>query len=299
MFKIETIEYALEAKSAAALIPLLLIGAVAAVIWLKTGSTHVFMSRLWRIVCGKAVCPDPSIRKILDAETAVCQYQVHTNIKARTVAHAQRIDLWSRRHDVPLQWIGAAKEYFDLDLLALNPSKRIPDQWQLNVARCFLPIALALTIGLGTVTLYDKGLFVFNGSAKWFSLDEQRAQPLFAGAGFQLSACRAEQEVSEERSGFSRVEITRLCQNLTPEKRRAIVIGAIWVQRIYFAFMFGFAAYICHDVWRFKRRSTAAIAIRDRLNCYAREQSRADIESPVARGIASEPNTAEVETEET
>ncbi|GGY86906.1 DUF6216 family protein [Pseudoduganella plicata] len=296
MLTFEPIAYALELKEWGVVFVLLLAVAVAMLIWSRTGSTHMLMSRLWRITFGKADCPEASIRKILDAETAVCQFQVHTNIRARTVAHVEKISKWGLLYDVPLQWIGAAKEYFDLDLPGLNSRKNIPDPWVVKLSKLALWLAAPVAVGCTALTVYDKGIFVFKSTGRWFTLDDRRASPVAVGEGFALSHCTEDRKKLARISGFSDAEIAGLC-NADGFERQSAVNAALFVQRGYFGLLLPFAAYISFDLWRFRRRATAAIAIRKRLADHAMEEARVCIDTSADRPRTVEAATRDATTE--
>lgn len=297
MLTFEPVAHALNVKEWGPAIGLLFALAVVILIRSRTGSSHMLMSRLWRIAFGKADCPEASIRKILDSETAVCQFQVHTNIRARTVTHVRKISNWGQFHDVPLQWIGAAKEYFDLDIPGLNSRKRIPELWEVKLSKLALYLVLPITLSCGVLTVYDKGIFVFKSNGKWFTLDDSRASPLLMGKGFALSDCVADRKTIGPESGFSKAEIKGLCDGADPDERVAAISAALFVQRGYFGLLLPFVVHFCLELWRFQRKATAAIAIRRRLDDSAMDEARACIDDSADRSRTVEPTSLEPNSE--
>lgn len=229
--------------------PFLIVGALTVTLgWIcwRTRSSHVLMTRIWRLVFGKSVMADRDIAKFIESRNRLVTFRFFSGIPVRTLTHAKRLIHWSTVNDEEIADIRACGELFNREACRLE-EHRIPGRamqflqwlvtWTLTSALLF---ALA-----GYFT--ESAVLQFKESKKWFFLSEQTAIPLSGEGGLSTKSCTERQARASAASSFSVEEATIICKVLADPENPANVRQYVTQQRFLcapFAFIFAYAALV-------------------------------------------------------
>jgi hypothetical protein len=114
---------------------------VTLLIWLcaRSHSPHIVLSRIWRLVQGKAQRTDPIVGRWLEQRDALVQFRVMSGTRARTLNNVHRLIAWAEANNEDIADIARCKTNFDLESVML---KRTPSRFEFT----FVGILLALSI---------------------------------------------------------------------------------------------------------------------------------------------------------
>lgn len=194
---------------AAALILGLCVGIL---IWLRTRSSHVLMTRLWRLFNGRAEGSEAVVNDFLNCQSAVLQFRFMTGLPARTIQQVESLCEWMKKNNEDVGDVVACGRYFDLEKPGLKPASELPGKWKLvGLVGTLAVVAAVLFVGLVGM-LSDRALLRFKASDTWFTMDRISAIPLMHGAGFNLDECRTIDTVMRANPGFRRKDVELICK---------------------------------------------------------------------------------------
>ena len=89
---------------------------VSLIAWLcwRSGSPHILITRVWRVVHGRTHSAAAADAVWLNERTALMQFRVVTGVRCRTFGDMQRLVRWSREHNEEVGDIARCGSYFDL-----------------------------------------------------------------------------------------------------------------------------------------------------------------------------------------
>lgn len=239
---------------------------LAYIVWQRTGSSHLFLSRLWRMFLGKNSHNVVEIQDVIDTQTAVMQFRFITGLRTRTRKRAEAVIMWARQHDEDIGDIAACGPYFDLETPGLKPDKELPKKWSLIVL-LILTVILALSfLGSTGAVIYDKAVLRMKQSSTWFTLDEQVAKPISDAPGYYLRRCKESPLTLSSNSGFTRNEVELLCRSHNEGELQGFVDSSISSQRIVFCFAAAYIGYLLMSALRWLRWGVKAHEVKRRLN---------------------------------
>ncbi len=215
------------------------------VIWMRTRSTHILMSRLWVLFNGKQTCEVPLIKKFLDTQAGVLQFRFMTGLHVRTEKQIDSLVSWTKKNDEDMGEIAACGGHFNLELPGLKDEKFLPKEWFLFVlAMITSSLALLVLLSVGGVIL-DRAILQIKQSETWFTLDKVRAKPVSDQLGFKLDTCSAGAEKIAPSSGFSVGDVEIICNAFSQSGTAEYVSSNLRVQRFLFGWSGLCIGYLC------------------------------------------------------
>lgn len=208
----------------------LTIGALLGWVCWRTRSSHVVITRIWRLIFGKTAMADREIGKFIENRNRLVTFRFFSGMPVRTLAQAKRILRWSTVHDEEIADIKACGDLFDLEACRLR-EERIPGR-PLQVFQVLLLGGLAgATILAGYGLRMDQALLQFKESQKWFWLSETTAVPL-GGEGFvSKKACLDDALPRPNPTSFSNDEVGIVCKAFRDSDTPAFVDKIVEQQR--------------------------------------------------------------------
>ena len=86
----------------------------------RSRSTHVVVSFLWRKVIGDAPKASPRVHGWAEQREAWAYFRAQSGIATRTLRQTERLILWAARQDEEVGDVRRCGDYFDLERLRLN-----------------------------------------------------------------------------------------------------------------------------------------------------------------------------------
>jgi len=189
----------------------LTIGALLGWICWRTRSTHVVITRIWRLIFGKTAMADREIGKFIENRNRLVTFRFFSGMPVRTLAQAKRLLHWSAAHDEEIADIRACGDLFDLEACRLR-EERIPGR-PLQVFQVLLLAGLAGVVILAGYGLrMDQALLQFKESQKWFWLSDTNAVPLGGEGLVSKKACLDDALPPPNRTSFSDDEVSIICK---------------------------------------------------------------------------------------
>lgn len=236
------------------------------IIWRRTGSSHLFLSRLWMMIFGKNQCNVPEIQDAIDTQTAVMQFRFITGLRIRTKERAEAVIAWARRHNENIADIAACGPYFDLENPGLKPEARLPKRWRLGALVIATVIfALLLLCSTGAV-IFDRAVLRMKQTSTWFILNEEVAKPISDSPGFFLRKCNEPASTLALNSGFTENEVKILCRAYIEKELAGFVNSSIRSQRIIFFCLAIYIGYLLISTLRWLNWGVKAHEVRKRLS---------------------------------
>lgn len=254
----------------AVLITLLSI-ALAIVVWMRTRSTHMLMSRLWVLFNGKSDCKDDQVKKLLDSQSALMQFRFLTGIHVRTLQHISRLNLWANTNNEDIGDIAACGQYFDLDEPKLKEDDKLPSffsQVFLGIFVVALSVTLICFLG-GAIT--DRALLQLRSSGTFFTLNNEYAKPFSSSSGFKLNKCSDDHKMISSSSGFSVPEVDVICKVFLNNEVNEYVNSTVRFQRLFFSISSPFLAYFSLVLFSFLLQGVAAHNMKKRLKRFKKD----------------------------
>ncbi len=210
------------------------------IVWWRARSSITILSRLWRMLHGKANAAVPAISDYLAAQAEVARLCFETGASLRTAQQAERVIAWSLRHDESLHDAAACGPYFDFEAPALKDRSCQPPPWAIvAIATAFAMLLLAI-LAVSLLSVPNRAILKLNTTSTWLTIDRESAKPLAGSAGFQLSACHADYKLIPAHAGFSQADIAALCDAFKEENNASLgrfIDQSIHTQRQVFAVM--------------------------------------------------------------
>ncbi|KJV34823.1 DUF6216 family protein [Luteibacter yeojuensis] len=185
---------------------------VSLVLWLcvRAGSTHVLLSRAWRLVQGKSSRTDPVIARWLNGRDALIQFRVMSGAPVRTLANAHRLIAWAEAQNEDVADIARCGQNFDVETLRL---KAVPHGFWLLVAIVVLAASVATLVLSTTATFAPRAwVNVREPGAHTLYLSPSDARVWPSKAHFGRSDCETSStQVLAGQVGLSASEVTAVC----------------------------------------------------------------------------------------
>ncbi len=177
----------------------------------RTRSTHVLITRIWRLIFGKTAMADREIGRFIENRNRLVTFRFFSGMPVRTLAQAKRILHWSTVHDEAIADIRACGDLFDLEACRLR-EERIPGR-PLQIVQVLLLAGLAGAVILAGYGLrLDQALLQFKESQKWFWLSDTAAVPLGGKGLVSKRACLNDELPRTNPTSFSDDEVGIVCK---------------------------------------------------------------------------------------
>lgn len=238
-----------------------LIVLAALVIWWRTKSSHTIMMRIWTFFSSNHGSSIQSIKDFHERQAAFSQFRVTTNLKARTLARAERIIEWSLKHDEDIGDIAIAGRYFDVEKPGLHESAGKLRIWpEVCTLLLFTGLCYAAAVAL-MFTVPNKALLQLRETHTWMLLGENSAQPLFNQHGFKLASCGS----TLANTGFTAKDVSLICEGFSPQETPEFVRSTVIEQRKIFGIFGVISLVYARLLWTSFRARSVARAMYGRL----------------------------------
>lgn len=228
---------------------ILIVAGIAATLgWIcwRTRSTHVLMTRIWRLVFGKSATADQEVAKFIETRNRLVTFRFFAGVPVRTLAQAKRLIRWSTIHDEEIADIRACGDLFDREACRLVDD-RIPGH-MMQFLQWLITWALASAVIFASAGfLTERAALQFKESKKWFFLSELAATPLSGDGVVSVKSCDTPHAKSTVTSSFSAEEIAIICKVLADPEHPTIVKQYVTQQRFLcapFAVIFAYGALV-------------------------------------------------------
>ena len=187
---------------------------VAGIGWIcwRTRSSHIVLTRIWRIAFGPAMQTDDEIAQFIEERNRLVTFRFHSGLPVRTLTQAKRLIQWSRDNDEEVGTIRACGELFDLE--ACYPrSERVPKPWQQLVVGAITLAFLIAAVSAGIGAWTDRAMLQFKESKTWFFLSNESAVSFSGNARLTRKQC-ADLSIDNHvpMPPFSPEEVLALCK---------------------------------------------------------------------------------------
>ncbi|AVR96244.1 DUF6216 family protein [Pseudoduganella armeniaca] len=252
-------------------LPVLALIVTAFVIWRRTGSSHILLTRLWRFFHGKADCKVPAIGDFLDEQTAIHQFRFTTGIQIRNVQQARRLASLFRADSAMLNRIAAAGPYFDLDSMRLRPQEELPRLFAMGGASLAYALAAWALVATLVAISVDRAFLRITATGTWLTLDTAYAKPMSDKPGFRLEACGKPASIVPGISGFSADDIATICQAFGTTNAAPTIHTSIQEQRWMLGILALLLVYMIVELHRWLAHAKGALALKERLGANPRD----------------------------
>lgn len=258
----------------------LAIGAILGWVCWRTRSTHVVITRIWRLIFGKAAIADREIGKFIENRNRLVTFRFFSGMPVRTLSQAKRLLRWSAVHDEEIADIRACGDLFDLEACRLR-EERIPGR-PLQVFQVLLLAGLAGAVILAGYGLrLDQALLQFKESQKWFWLSDTTAVPLGGEGLVSKKACLNDELPRPNPTSFSDDEVGMVCKAFGDSDTPPFVEKIVAQQR---ALLVPISVTLLYWTWQ--------CWLLFRCGIFARNiQQRISTSKKAAKGKTDEPNT--------
>lgn len=267
--------------TAAPIIGTLAIALLGLIVWWRTGSSIPIFARLWNLFYGTSSATAPAVAEYLEAQAGVMRLRFETGATIRTLEHAKRLIDWSQQHDESLADAAACGPCFNFETPGLN-EKLVPSKAKMLSAFTIAFFLILITLGAGIATIPERALLRLNATGTWFLADQSSYKPFRSAPGFKLDQCNADYNSIAEKGGFTRTEITLLCDAYKSEKREKHIEyldRAIAEQRKALAFVAGYCALLALPTLVILRYGGNARAMRRRLREKAEQHKTRNVDA--------------------
>ncbi|AXA91561.1 DUF6216 family protein [Massilia sp. YMA4] len=251
-------------------LPVLALALTALVIWRRTGSSHILLTRLWRFFHGKADCKVPAIGDFLDEQTAIHQFRFTTGIHIRNVQQARRLASLFRADTEMLNRIAAAGPHFDLDAMQLRPQDRLPRLFGMVCASLGYALAVWSLVAVLVALTVDRAFLRITATGTWLTLDTNYAKPMSDSKGFRLDACKPA-SLPPDTGGFSSEDAAAICQAFGAPENAPFIRTSIQVQRWMLGILSVLLVYLIAELHRWLACAKGARALRRQLGTRPRD----------------------------
>lgn len=230
----------------------------------RTRSTHVVITRIWRLIYGKTVLDDQEISKFIENRNRLVTFRFFSGIPVRTLAQGKRLIQWSAVNDEEIGDIRACGDLFDLEACRLRV-ERIPSlHLQLFQLIVLAGLAGAVTLA-GCGLLMDQALLRFKESRTWFWLTDATAVPLNGEGLVSKKTCLGDAQPPNPTS-FSDNEVSVICKAFGEPDARAFIERTVAQQRALLAPIAATLFYWAWQCWILIRRGFFARNMRERIS---------------------------------
>jgi hypothetical protein len=235
-----------------------LVALVGMLIWQRTKSSHVILTRAWRFFHGKKECTVKPVADFLNELSAIDEFSFKTGIRVTSLAQIERLNALCPMDRSMLERIAKAGKSYDLNALRLAEPGKVPSKGQRMVVALGGYLLVWLSIFIAASLFYDRAVLQMKASRQWFTLDADYAKPLNDAPGFKLAACARPALPASETTGFSAADTAILCAAANIADTQQIVKHAVRTQRYIFGITLVFLLYFSWSTRRWLRRAKAA-----------------------------------------
>ncbi|AKJ30759.1 DUF6216 family protein [Caldimonas brevitalea] len=234
--------------------------------WFRTGSSHLITARIWHFLLGKREVSQTQICQYLNERDALMRFRLQTGLKKiRTLAQAQCVIHWTRRHDEDIDAVRQCGHFFDLEIPGLKPL--LP-----GLASRILIVAIAAIFLYGALgqlawTVLGDTLIRVKLTGSWYTASDESARrfslvektPRFGAAECVDPAAIA------ARSRYPLHDATVLCDLMNGTEGRKFLRQEQRAQRAALGFGAALMLAIGCVLWGEQRRVGAASALNERI----------------------------------
>lgn len=196
--------------------------ALGAVFWvrLRTGSSHVISKMILRRLLGQRATSASPLNEFLNERDDLMQFRALTGLKdAPTLAAAQRVAEWSRKHDLDIDTVSRAQWFIDFDVPGLKGKPPASGKiWAIEAAAVLFAAIAAFVLIVGSMTPAAVRVIATD---LYYVVDHERAQRLPAFwmggvRGFSKKQC-VDQEAIVARTRYLTHDVNVLCKIFSDE----------------------------------------------------------------------------------
>jgi Family of unknown function (DUF6216) len=186
----------------------------------RTGSTHIIVTRLWRVAFGKREKGSDLIDDYLRERDALMHFRMMTSLKrVGTASSAHRIIHWLRCNDVDVARVGAAGPYFDVETVALKA--QLPGNGVKFVLLVLSAMLLAATAAAGVVGATAPALLRIVQTGNWYAVGSSATYRYTLGMektnAFAAERCGDVIAIARD-TGYLQYDVTTLCEILQKDE---------------------------------------------------------------------------------
>lgn len=261
----------------------LMLAVTGMIIWHRTKSSHILLTRMWTFFYGKKECSVSPVAEFLNELTAIHQFRYFTGIRVRNLEQVANVTAVCGTDKEKLARIASAGHLYDLDAMRLR-AERFPRWPTMICATVALSVGVWIVVGAFALLFVDRALLQMRASGTWFTLDATYAKPLTNAPGFRLSACSQPSLPASDVTGFAREDITAICQSFSAADTAKYVDSAIVAQRWALALGLTGLLYGLSLLYQWLTASSAALRLK-RLPVLVEQEIAAGTSPPSANSV--------------
>lgn len=275
---------------------LVAIGAIAFTAWViwRTRSSHLILSRVWRLVCGRPGAEDPDIACLLRERSQLTMIRFFTGLPVRTLRQGKALTKWARRNDEDLADVKACGNLFDLEACELRMERLPSPVQQLGRLAVMTVFSLGLAISLLGVST-ERALLKLKSGENWFLLSQEVAVHWLGQARITRAQCTSQINQLTD-SPFTQDERTGICAAFEQSQTPELIASVVKQQRYTFAVISVLLAALALASMRAIRQGAFATAMARRLGLAP--SRRAGTSAPGNSRLASKGHRTKVKTDE-
>lgn len=230
----------------------------------RTRSTHLFITRMWRLVAGKQDFSDREIGRFLEQRHKLLKFRFHSGLAVRTLPQAKRMVAWSSKHDEELSDVQACGNLFDIEECRLR-EERLPGSWHQfwsGIAMVLLIWALVFLAGGAAAT---RAILQMKESGTWLTVSSDSVRGLFDGEVVTTKDCTQGSGGVASKLGVTALEASSICDALADPATAQFVASSVRGQRAAFGTLTLSALFLWIMLLRSMRRGFAAKEMQKRL----------------------------------
>lgn len=196
--------------------------------WLRAGSIHAVLDRLWRIVAGKADVNDPVLKSLLLESRDIEKFQFIYRLKVGTMTDIHKLDAWRKTHDVGVAKLQKIRQWVDItsDEMVRQPPKYCATSH--FIFACLAAFSIALISQFDT---FHFGYFKMRESKASFKTDAVVVKAPFGEWSFSLKKCEGDKTGLSKLTSLNASDINVICNAHKNDELKDFVEETVKFQR--------------------------------------------------------------------
>lgn len=219
-----------------------------ALFWLRAGSIHSVLERLWRLAAGNAEVQDQKLKRFVHEIRDLEKFRFIYGLKVDSIAELHRLLAWLDSYAIGIARAQRARRWIDLKSqdVIVSPSRKY------FVGKTAVALlCVFLTVAASEIISYPSGLFETKVSKVWFLMDTQSVRHIMGDWAIDPSVCGKGVSEVQRLTGFSESESGTICKAFQDNSLQQVVRDAVKQQQwtgiaiAVFALAFLISAVIC------------------------------------------------------
>ena len=140
-------------------------------VWIRTQSLHLPLSRLWQLILGSQEIQDPEIKRLINEQNDLMRFRLAFGIRVESMAQCRRLQDWAKTHGLEMTQLGACRAFFDI--AKFDP--KVPSRFFVHLRFAVLLLSLSLLLSVPELMKYGSALARLKDSGRWVLLDNDSA----------------------------------------------------------------------------------------------------------------------------